>query len=108
MSEFERFEAWRSANETALAIHRKWEDLDPDELGAMVLKLRRELDPFFDWFPAGWYRKEQLLAHVGAMASNLSSANKESCHRDINDLVYADMPALFTHLLTEYKKSLSR
>lgn len=93
------FETWLEANMTALEIRDKWEVLEASELSPIVLKLRRQLDPFFDLFPNDWPRKQQLFRHVGEMCKALSSDHKEKCRSDIHDLLHADLPELFKHIL---------
>lgn len=94
-------DAWIEANTTAIEILDQWEVLDADELSLIAGKLRRQLDGFFDVVPAEWPRKQRLLAHVGALAKNLSAGNKAKCRSDVRDLLLADLPELFKYLLTK-------
>ncbi|WP_456293052.1 hypothetical protein [Pseudomonas sp. AK106] len=95
------FEAWFEANTTAIEILDQWEVLDANELSPIVGKLRRQLDGFLEAFPGEWPRKERLLAHVGALAQNLSAGHKAKCRSDVRDLLLADLPELFKYLLTK-------
>lgn len=84
----------------ALEIHRKWDDLDANELLPLAVSLRDAVQPLSAAGGDDWHRKDKLSSHLTCLVNYLKDGKKERCWTDIKDLIYADLPSLGFRLLT--------
>lgn len=91
-------EAYHHAYKKALELHHKWHDKDAPELLKQCNELSELVAPILESAGDGWPRHQATKRHLGVMRANLETDRKESSTCDINDLIYADLPALADHL----------
>ena len=99
MSNIEPLKAYHRAYQKALSIHRQWEHGDNEELLRESSELIEAVKPLIDAVKPDWKRAEPLRRHLKCVKKFLQDDHKELANTDINDLVYADLPALFDELL---------
>lgn len=86
--------AHHKLNQKALEIHRLWNDLDAHELLPLVRELQELAPPLSALVDEHWDRKGKFCGHLAFLESHLESGCKEKCRKDIDDLIYADLPAM--------------
>lgn len=99
MNGIELLRAHLHLSDKALDIHRKWEDLDAQELLPLALELKALGLSTLASSGEGWGRRVDTVRHLGFLVTRLEQGQKELCRSDIDDLIYADLPALGSHLL---------
>lgn len=99
MSDIELLKAYHRAYRTALSIHHKWDDGDEVELLRQSNELIDAVKPLTDAVGSDWHRSKNLERHLKCVRSFLKNGEQDSASTDIDDLIYADMPALFDELL---------
>lgn len=99
MIDLNAIQAYHQAYKKALELHRLWEDLDETELLARYEKFRPLADAVLVTAGDNWSRRADLRRHLGYIDTNLKAGRKGNSTSDINDLIYADFPAMFDHLL---------
>lgn len=98
MTGINELKACHHACKKALELHCQWKDEDEPELLKQCNELRELLDPLLEAAGDGWPRHQNLKRHLSVMKANLETGNKEGSTCDINDLIYADLPALADQL----------
>lgn len=104
MITIDHLEACHCATKLALKIHGAWKDEDQPKLLEQSLQLKGMIEPFFALIVGEWPRQQNLKRHAGVLCLNLEKGRQEDSKSDIDDLVYADLPALTTQLLRLYRE----
>ncbi|MNP64823.1 MULTISPECIES: hypothetical protein [unclassified Pseudomonas] len=98
MTGITELKAYHQAYKKALEIHFQWSDKDESELLKQCNELRELVNPVLEVAGDGWPRHQNLKRHLSVMKANLETGKKDTSTCDINDLIYADLPALADHL----------
>ena len=91
---------YHQLNQKALEIHRQWDELDAHELLPLAVSLKEAAQPLSALGGEDWHRKKDMSRHLTYLESHLRGDNKVGCWKDIEDLIYTDLPALGYRLLT--------
>lgn len=89
---------YHQAYKLVLEVHRKWDDEDEQQLLKRFESFLLLVEPLYAISGDAWHRKQNLRRHLDVMKFNLGSGDKDSSSSDINDLIYADLPALADQL----------
>ena len=87
-------------NQKALEIHRKWDELDARERLPLVMSLKESARPLSALVDEHWSRKDKFNGHLTSLKNELGGGNKDKCWRDIEDVIYADLPSMGYCLLS--------
>lgn len=99
MSGTDVFKAYQQAYKKALEIHHKWEHGDEAKLLKQANELRDAIKPLVELVGKDWNRSQNLERHLNCVPYYLERNEKYAANSDINDLIYADLPALADELL---------
>ncbi|KPB51334.1 Unknown protein sequence [Pseudomonas coronafaciens pv. oryzae] len=89
---------YHQAYKLALDVHHKWDAEDERQLLKRLEALLLLVEPLYAMSGDTWHRKQNLRRHLDVMKFNLGAGEKDASRTDIDDLIYADLPALADQL----------
>lgn len=99
MTGISALKAYHQAHKKALELHYRWEEFESTELLELFEKFRPLADEAIEATGEGWSRRANIKQHLGFMSGNLKNGKKELSKTDIDDLIYADFPAMLDHIV---------